>query len=318
MRKTVLIGLLTCWAVIATAATPLPDAEKHRLASYLAFITTTLDPDDPGGIEYTVGDTCQNCQGSGVLGDGKVEFPCEWEDGKYYCNKGKISKRSDGDQIDVCEVGCALCESVCDCGNCDGNCGGGCCDNCKCPTPERDELFEAIENAPARFNESYVRDLEYDLQKALEEVQTLKATCPDCPTCADPPPAETPEETPEPEESSSKTVTLYRMPNNTRWNWEGRSNLSTEFMRQHLMDEHGIDASMMTRDQMQLLHNNAHNYGDDKAFGFPTEFNSSVTANDCPSGNCPTSSSSSGGCPGGNCPTGPSRSYSRGFFGRWR
>ena len=57
-------------------------------------------------------------------------------------------------------VGCALCESVCDCGNCDGNCGGGCCDNCKCPTPERDELFKAIENAPARFNESYVKNLD--------------------------------------------------------------------------------------------------------------------------------------------------------------
>ena len=39
MRKTVLIGLLTCWAVIATATTPLPDAESIRLASYLAFIT---------------------------------------------------------------------------------------------------------------------------------------------------------------------------------------------------------------------------------------------------------------------------------------
>jgi len=319
MKKTILIGLLTCWAVIATAATPLPDAELHRLASYLAYITTTLDPDDPGGIEYTVGETCGNCQGSGVLGDGKVEFPCEWEDGKYYCNKGKVAKRSDGDQMDVCEVGCALCESVCDCGNCDGNCGGGCCDNCKCPTPERDELFDNLENAPARFNESYVRDLEYDLQKALEEVQTLKAKSPDCPTCVEPQPEESQEETPEPEESSSKTVTLYRMPNNTKWNWSGRSNPSTEFMRQHLMDEHGIDASMMNREQMQLLHNNAHNYGDDKAFGFPTEFNSSVTASDCPSGTCPTSSSSSsGGCPGGNCPTSSSRSYSRGFFGRWR
>ena len=106
----------------------------------------------------------------------------------------------------------------------------------------------------------------------------MKATCPDCPTCADPPPEETPEETPEPEESSSKTVTLYRMPNNTRWNWEGRSNPSTSFMRQHLMDEHGIDASLMNREQMQILHDNAHNYGDDKAFGFPTDFNSSVTA----------------------------------------
>ena len=314
MKRAVLIGLLASWAVIATAATPLPPNELHRLASYLAYITTTLDPDDPGGIEYTVGDTCGNCQGSGILGDGRVEFPCEWEDGKYYCNKGKIAKRSDGDSMDVCEVGCALCESVCDCGNCDGTCGGGCCDNCKCGTPERDELFDNLDNPPARFNESYVRDLEYDLQKALEEVQSLKADQ-TCQQDEEDQPEEIPEETPEPEEPSSKTVTLYRM-KGSRWNWEGRSNPSTSFMRQHLMDEHGIDASLMNREQMQILHDNAHNYGDDKAFGFPTEFNSSVTASDCPSGTCPTSSSSSGGCPGGNCPTGPSRS--RGFFGRWR
>ena len=314
MKRAVLIGLLASWAVIATAATPLPPNELHRLASYLAYITTTLDPDDPGGIEYTVGDTCGNCQGSGILGDGRVEFPCEWEDGKYYCNKGKIAKRSDGDSMDVCEVGCALCESVCDCGNCDGTCGGGCCDNCKCGTPERDELFDNLDNPPARFNESYVRDLEYDLQKALEEVENLKAGQ-TCQQDEEDQPEEIPEETPEPEEPSSKTVTLYRM-KGSRWNWEGRSNPSTSFMRQHLMDEHGIDASLMNREQMQILHDNAHNYGDDKAFGFPTEFNSSVTANDCPSGTCPTSSSSGGGCPGGNCPTGPSRS--RGFFGRWR
>jgi len=82
MKRAVLIGSLACWAVIATAATPLPDAELHRLASYLAYITTTLDPDDPGGIEYTVGDTCQNCQGSGDLGIAKIEVHCEWECGK--------------------------------------------------------------------------------------------------------------------------------------------------------------------------------------------------------------------------------------------
>mgnify|MGYP001422407982 CR=1 FL=1 len=294
MKKAILITTLALWAATATAATALPPNELHRLAAYLAFITTTLDPDDPGGIEYTVGDTCKNCQGSGVLGDGKVEFPCEWEDGKYYCNKGKIAKRSDGDAMDVCEVGCALCE-----------------------TPEREELFEAIEDAPAHYNEAYVEKLEYDLTSALQELETLKAG----ETCqqdeADQP-EENQAETPEPEESSSKNVTLYRMPNNTKWNWSGRSNPSTEFMRQHLMDEHGIDASMMTREQMQLLHNNAHNYGDDKAFGFPTEFNSSVTASGCIDGKCPLpSSSGSGSCP--TCPGGSSpRSYSRGLFGRWR
>ena len=316
MKKTVLIGLLTCWAAIATAATPLPDAEKHRLAAYLSYITVGVETQGPGGGSlYTVGANCPECNGVGKVGDGVTMLTCEWEDGKYYCNKGKIAKRSDGDQMDVCEVGCALCESVCDCGNCDGRCGGGCCDNCKCPTPERDELFEAIENAPARFNESYVRDLEYDLQKALEEVQTLKADQ-TCQQDAEDQPAEAPEETQEPEESSSKTVTLYRMKGST-WNWSGRSNPSTSFMRQHLMDEHGIDASLMNKEQMQILHDNAHNYGDDKAFGFPTDFNSSMTSN-CPSGTCPLpGSSGSGSCP--TCPGGSSsRSYSRGLFGRWR
>jgi len=278
MRKAVLIGWLALWAATATAATALPPNELHRLAAYLAFITTTLDPDDPGGIEYTVGETCGNCQGSGVLGDGKVEFPCEWEDGKYYCNKGKIAKRSDGDAMDVCEVGCALCE-----------------------TPERDELFEAIEDAPARFNESYVRDLEYDLQKALEEVQTLKATCPDCPTCADPQPTESQEETQPAEEPSSLTDLSQ-----TQWNWQGTSNVPISEMRRHLISEHSVSpdsVDKLSREELIALHNLLHN----------EEVRAST-----PQAKSKTKTYSSGGCPGGNCPTGPSRSYSRGLFGRWR
>ena len=278
MRKAVLIGWLALWAATATAATALPPNELHRLAAYLAFITTTLDPDDPGGIEYTVGETCGNCQGSGVLGDGKVEFPCEWEDGKYYCNKGKIAKRSDGDAMDVCEVGCALCE-----------------------TPERDELFEAIEDAPARFNESYVRDLEYDLQKALEEVQTLKATCPDCPTCADPQPTESQEETQPAEEPSSLTDLSQ-----TQWNWQGTSNVPISEMRRHLISEHSVSpdsVDKLSREELIALHNLLHN----------EEVRAST-----PQAKSKTKTYSSGGCPGGNCPTGPSRAYSRGLFGRWR
>ena len=304
MKKAVLIGWLMLWAATATAATALPDAELHRLAAYLSYVVVGVEAQGPGGGSlYTVGANCPECNGVGKVGDGVTMLTCKWEDGLHYCSGGKIAKRSDGDAMDY-EVDEAMCEAVCICGN-----------------PERDELFDNLENPPARFNESYVRDLEYDLQKALEEVQTQKATCPNCPSCVDPQPEEIQEETPEPEESSSKTVTLYRM-KGSRWNWEGRSNPSTSFMRDHLMDEHGIDASLMTREQMQILHDNAHNYGDDKAFGFPTEFNSSVTASDCPSGTCPTSSSSSsssGGCPGGNCPTsGSSRSRSSRGFGFFR
>ena len=60
------IGLLACWAVIATAATPLPDAEKHRLASYLAYITVGVETQGPGGGSlYTVGSNCPECNGVG-------------------------------------------------------------------------------------------------------------------------------------------------------------------------------------------------------------------------------------------------------------
>ena len=292
MKKAILITTLACWAVIATAATPLPPNELHRLAAYLSYITVTA-PKSPVDESYKAGDTCGACGGRGSVGDGVIESPCDFvtPDGLLAC-KGTGKLQATGGQMDVCEVGCALCE-----------------------TPERDELFEALDNPPAKFNESYVRELEYDLQKALEEVENLKA-CPDCPTCVEPQPEETPEETPEPEESSSKTVTVYRMKGST-WNWEGRSNPSTEFMRQHLKEEHGIDASLMDRKAMQAIHDNCHNYGDDKAFGFPTEYNSSMTSN-CPSGTCPLpGSSGSGSCP--TCPGGSSsRSYSRGLFGRWR
>ena len=297
--KTFLVFFLIL-ANSAAAATALPPNELHRLAAYLAYITTTLDPDDPGGIEYTVGEACKNCQGSGVLGDGKVEFPCEWEDGKYYCNKGKIAKRSDGDQMDYEDIGDAMCESVCDCGNCDGNCGGGCCDNCKCGTPERDELFEAIEDAPARYNESYVEKLEYDLTSALQELETQKATCPDCPTCADPQPEESPEET-QPVEEPSCLVDLSQ----TQWNWQGTSNVPISAMRKHLTSEHSIDpASLdkMSREELIALHNLLHN----------EEVRAST-----PQAKSKTKTYSSGGCPGGNCPTSGS-SRSRGFFGRWR
>jgi len=323
MKHAVLTGWFVLWAATVLAATPLPDAEKHRLASYLAYVVVGVEAEAPdGGSIYTVGANCNECNGSGELGDGTVVFPCEWSDGLYYCNKGKIAQKSAGDAMEY-DVDEAMCESVCDCAcGCKGKCGGTCgCDNCNCATPERDELFEDLENAPKRASEGYVRRLEEQLTQALKEAETLRAGSDTCqPTEEEElPEDQEPEPEPKQEEASSKTVTLYRM-KGSRWNWEGRSNPSTSFMRQHLMDEHGIDASLMNREQMQIIHDNAHNYGDGKAFGFPTEFNSSVTASDCPSGTCPTSSrsSSGGGCPGGNCPTGPSRSSGRGLFGRWR
>ena len=284
MRKAVLIGWLMLWAATTTAATALPDAEKHRLAAYLSYIVVGVEAQGPGGGSlYTVGANCPECNGVGKVGDGVTMLTCKWEDGLHYCSGGKIAKRSDGDAMDY-EVDEAMCEAFCDCGN-----------------PERDELFDNLENPPARFNESYVRDLEYDLQKALEEVQTQKATCPNCPSCVDPQPEESQEETQPVEEPSSDVLTIYKMPNNTKWNWNGRSNPSTEYMRSHLKAEHGLDTSGMNREQLQIVHNNAHNYGDDMALGTATYEAKASSGSSCPSGTCPTSGSSS---------------RSRGFFRR--
>ncbi|MGI9447253.1 MAG: hypothetical protein ACR2NI_06350 [Pirellulales bacterium] len=297
--KTFLVFFLIL-ANSAAAATALPDAEKHRLASYLAYVVVGVEAEGPGGESiYTVGANCGECNGSGELGDGTVVFPCEWSDGLYYCNKGKIAKKSDGDSMDY-EVDEAMCEAVCDCGNCDGNCGGGCCDNCKCGTPKRDELFDDLSNAPKRADESYVLYLERQLQEALEESGMGKATCPDCPTCADPQPEESQEET-QPVEKPSCLVDLSQ----TTWNWQGTSNVAISTMREHLTDEHSIDpASLdkMSREELIALHNLLHN----------EEVRAST-----PQAKSKTKTYSSGGCPGGNCPTSGS-SRSRGFFGRWR
>jgi hypothetical protein len=246
---------------------------------------------------YTVGANCPECNGVGKVGDGVTMLTCEWEDGLHYCNKGKIAKRSDGDAMDY-EVDEAMCEPVCDCGNCDGNCGGGCCENCKCGTPERDELFEAIENAPLDFNESTVRSLSYDLENALEEVETLRQCCPaGCPNCGDPQPEESQEET-QPVEEPSCLVDLSQ----TKWNWQGTSNVPISTMREHLTDEHSIDAASldkMSREELIALHNLLHN---EEVRATAPEAKSSGSSSGCPSGTCPTSSSSS---------------RSRGLFG-WR
>jgi len=284
----------------AAAATALPDAEKHRLASYLAYVVVGVEAEAPdGGSIYTVGANCNECNGSGELGDGTVVFPCEWSDGLYYCNKGKIAKKSAGDEMDY-DVDEAMCESVCNCGNCDGKCGGGCCDNCNCATPKRDELIDDLANAPKRADEGYVLYLERQLQEALEESGMGKQGCPDCPTCVEPKQIEDQPETIEPEPACLTDLSQ------TQWNWQGTSNVPVSRMREHLTSEHSIDpASLdkMSREELIALHNLLHN----------EEVRAST-----PSVKSKTKTYSSGGCPGGQCPTGPSRSYSRGLFGRRR
>ena len=257
MKRAILIGWLMLWAATATAATALPDAEKHRLAAYLSYIVVSLEPEGPGGGSlYTVGANCPECLGASVVGDGKVMVPCQWEDGLHYCNKGKIAKRSDGDAMDYEDIGDAMCDTC-----------------------------------------------EATLLSPEVETPLLCPDCPTCPLCADPQPEESQEETQPVEEPSSDVLTIYKMPGAT-WNWNGRRNPSTEYMRSHISQEHGIDASGMSREQLQIVHNNAHNYGDDMALGTATyeAKSSGASSSSCPSGTCPTSGSSS----------------SRGLFGRFR
>ena len=68
--KSVLLLFNLLIANSAAAATALPDAEKHRLASYLAYVVVGVEAEAPdGGSIYTVGAKCNECNGSGELGD---------------------------------------------------------------------------------------------------------------------------------------------------------------------------------------------------------------------------------------------------------
>ena len=293
MRKAIVVGLALLLTHPAVAA--LSDAERHRLAAFVSYVVATAPSEGGSSDTVKVGDWCPDCTPGGkplypskpgMVGDGSVFEKCGRCGGtqKVQPNDPDLGDmESFGCEIcealdtDVCEIGCALCEE----------------------TPERDELFDNLDNPPARFNESYVRDLEYDLQKALEEVQSLKATCPDCPTCADPQPEETQEETQPVEEPSSLTALSQ-----TQWNWQGTSNVPISEMRRHLISEHSVSpdsVDKLSREELIALHNLLHN----------EELRASTPQ-------AKTKTYSSGGCPGGSCPTGPSRSYSRGLFGRFR
>lgn len=45
----------------------------------------------------------------------------------------------------------------------------------------------------------------------------------------------------------------------SRWTVEGKHNYTTEFLAQHLMDEHGLDVDGYTREELQTMHDNMHN-----------------------------------------------------------
>ena len=78
--KTLLIFL----ALTSTAFAELPNAEIHRLAAYLAYVTSSVDAGGGGGgntPDTPSGGVCENCRGAGRVGDGTVMFTCPECDG---------------------------------------------------------------------------------------------------------------------------------------------------------------------------------------------------------------------------------------------
>lgn len=142
-------------------------------------------------------------------------------------------------------------------------------------------------------------------EKSGDGIITFDCRCPSSCKCKGGSSEEVAEEPP-------KMRKLYRMPG-PRWDWEGLNNPSEYYMRAHLLQDHGINATGWSREAMQVGHDNLHNGYD--VWGEPP----AATGSDCPDGKCPlpSASGSGGGCPGGNCPTSPSGSRRRGLFG-WR
>ena len=146
---------------------------------------------------------------------------------------------------------------------------------------EMQQLSDAIDNVPEDWNESTIRDLGDKLADVLEA-----------------------------KEEEQDVPDIVCMGGNA-WTFEDKriKQATNADMVKHLVEVHGLDydsVSKYTREELIAQHNLLHN----------SEIRSSAPTADCPSGSCPTSSSS---CPSGNCPTskGSSSSSRRGLFG-WR
>lgn len=127
---------------------------------------------------------------------------------------------------------------------------------------------------------------------------TIRLTCSSCggtgrassATSPQSEPEEIPEEIPQEQGVIPEPEPEITQLRQTNWNWTGKNNPPDDVMRKHLMVEHDVDpssANKMSRQEMISLHNLLHN-SEVRAAAPKSKSSSS-----CPSGNCPTSSSSS-------------------------
>jgi hypothetical protein len=124
-----------------------------------------------------------------------------------------------------------------------------------------------------------------------------------------------------PAEPAPLSINVMRLPG-PKWTFENRgTNPPASVKVEHLRSDHGIDASAMTSAEMSAIHDNSHNYGEAQAYGnisggdggdgvdvgtTPQSGSGGRAAASCPTGTCPSSSSSRG------------TTVRRGLFGRWR
>ena len=112
----------------------------------------------------------------------------------------------------------------------------------------------------------------------------------ECGTCLGtgrvPPPSTEPE--PEPEAEAPLALSPVYRRTKTRWTVAGKRNYSDAELARHLMQDHGIDSSGRSREEMQAMHDNTHD-------GYPADGGNVTQAT--------TRSRSSSSCPTGRCPT---------------
>ena len=261
-------AFLAALAAAAVTDYPLTPNEQHRLAVYCSYVVAThegiVGPDGGGGTELKEGDTCRNCFGSGLVGDGVVMMKCNYNENGLYCKNGKLAAVGSASDTFGAFGGCDCCDE------CQGQCGGVCCDECTCGKP---------------LSKVQIRQLGEELAKAMAAAKANLESLD-----SDTPPA------------TSKPLTAFRQ-TDWNWQGVGNPPLSVKrqhLIQTHKVDARSVNK--MSNAEAEALHNLLHN--SEVRAAAPSKASSSSScpggncptssagrSGGCPGGNCPTSGS---------------------------
>ena len=161
MKTNWMMSLMICCCLAVTAGCDPVDkkeyldlTEKTQLGAYisLAVVTSTPEPDGGGG-KLEVGDSCPDCGGRGMVGDGTIENKCNRCNGTGKIQKGDpdvasmsedngetwMTNQEVKEWIDEDKSKQCLCDPACP--DCDGNC-NPC--NCLFCLPRKDPLPDPL------------------------------------------------------------------------------------------------------------------------------------------------------------------------------